>query len=149
MAKKPNLKSISEQQLLHWIWTGLRVPGRCPRSFEEMLRESACDTLDELRPLPIAWRSVTIVGAAFPVCQDIWLSNEKSPLHDLLETTKCGVLVVSDSTTVASAESLHVVFQSTDELDALAQDPDDNPCLVHPGWGVSCEKLMQKRKNDE
>ena len=135
--------SISEQQTLGWLWRGLKLTGRPPRALAEM-QESHYDQLDEVRPLPISWKLVYITCAAFPVCRDIWLNNAQSMLHDLLSQSLAGVLLVSDSTVVASYECLHLVYSETCDIDPFQFDADTPPNLVHPGWGVACEKLGRK-----
>jgi hypothetical protein len=80
---------------------------------------------------------------AFPVCRDIWQDNADSIVHDLLSQARAGVLLVSDSTVVRSAENLHLIYGDTPHVDPLSFDLDTPPQLVHPGWQIACEKLKR------
>jgi len=135
--------AVSEQQMLGWLWRGLKLKGHPPTSLPA-LAEVHYDQMDEVRPLPISWSRVYIACAAFPVCRDIWMSNEDSALHELLSQTPAGILLVADSTVVASHQCLHLVYSDSADIDALQFDADTPPTLVHPGWAVSCEKLCRK-----
>lgn len=128
--------------MLGWLWRGLKLRGIVPVSLEG-LALSDYDKLDEVYPLPIGWNHVYITCAAFPVCRDIWQNNEDSVLHELLPQARAGVLLVADSTVIQSAECLHLIYEDTDNIDPFEFDAVTPPQLVHPGWKLSCEKLIR------
>lgn len=146
MSRKPraDLDAVSEARFLKWIWRACGLNGWSPGSLQECELEHWAQ-LDEVRPLVVPWCRALITCEAFEVKRALWDSDAKSPIVDVLDSMKHGVAIVCEKAQ-QNAKGLLVLYLNTEEVDVLSIDADDPVTIIHPAWGVSCERLMSKSK---
>lgn len=118
--------------------------GRPPSSLQRFEPEH-WQMLDEARPLVIGWSRVLITCEVLHVRQALWDSDQDSPIVDVFDSMKNGVAIVCEMTQ-QNPKGLLVLYHDTAEIDVLSLDTDDPVTIIHPGWKVSCERLMPASK---